>query len=59
MIPPFWVIKKLFYLSDSEYEYSILDGAGIAIIEGHKVSFLIDSDGRISHMVENDSTIIS
>lgn len=59
MIPPFWVIKKLFYLCDSQYEYSIVDGAGFAIIEGHKVSFLIDSEGKISHMVENDSTITS
>ena len=59
MLPPFWVIKKLFYFCDSEYTYSVEQGHGKAEIEGHKVTFMIDSDGNIFHIAENNHAIDS
>lgn len=46
-LPPFWVIKKLFYLCDSECPYFIENGHGTAIIGLYTVSFIINNDGKI------------
>jgi len=50
-IPPFWVIKKLFYLCDTKYKNSFSEGNGIAIIEQYEVHYHIkniDSKPEIS-----------
>jgi len=45
---PFCTIKKILYIQDSHYIYSIdEDGNGFAIIDEEKILFLVDQYGEI------------
>lgn len=56
---PFCTIKKILYIRDSHYDYSIdEDGYGFAIIANEKILFTVNHYGEInvnSIRYENDS----
>lgn len=46
---PFCIIKKILYIQDSHYVYSIdEDGYGFAIIADEKILFTVDQYGEIN-----------
>ena len=59
---PFCIIKKILYIQDSHYDYSIdEDGYGFAIIANEKILFTVNQYGEIdvnSIRYENDEHTI-
>jgi hypothetical protein len=44
---PFCVIKKVLYITDSEFHYVLKDGIAYTFIDGYQITFIIDPTGLV------------